>query len=179
MKIYTKTGDDGTTGLFGGERVHKHALRIDAYGNVDELNSFLGHALRASAHEPLSALLIRVQRDLFLLGADLATPASVDAPRIERVAEKHVTALEHMIDDLETELPEIRFFILPGGGELAARLHICRAVCRRAERATAALAAVEQINEFDLQYLNRLSDALFVLARHANHLEGVAEQPWK
>jgi cob(I)alamin adenosyltransferase len=179
MKIYTKTGDDGTTSLFGGRRVKKHALRIAAYGAVDELNALLGLAISSVADSRLRELLNRVQNDLFVLGADLATPMDHHSSAIERIGETDVPWLEEAIDELDGALPPIRFFILPGGSESASRLHVCRAVCRRAERNATELADSEPMNENVIRYLNRLSDFLFVLARYANAACGVEEVPWK
>ncbi len=180
MKIYTRTGDDGTTGLFGGNRVPKHHPRLEAYGTVDELNSFLGLArthLAPDDHQA-EALLVQLQRLLFEVGADLATPLHSRA-RIARITPEHTEALEQEIDRLETALPPLRHFILPGGTPAAAMLHVARTVCRRAERCVSALAEQEAINPELLRFLNRLSDLLFVLARWVNHTHGMAETPWK
>jgi cob(I)alamin adenosyltransferase len=177
MRIYTKTGDDGTTGLFGGERVRKSDARVGAYGDVDELNAALGAAVAGGAGE-LGGVLLGVQRELFVLGADLATPKGQQAPYLPRLTPQHVAALEGLIDEYDARLPELRSFILPGGCPLAARLHLARTVCRRAERATVALAAQTDIGPVPVQYLNRLADLLFVLARWANRAAGVAETEW-
>ncbi|MDX9758939.1 MAG: cob(I)yrinic acid a,c-diamide adenosyltransferase [Bacteroidota bacterium] len=178
MKIYTKTGDQGTTGLFGGRRVGKDDARIDAYGTVDELNAFLGFAAAAS-HPEIATLIGALQHELFILGADLATPLESRNARIARIEEMHITAMEQRIDTLEARLAPIRFFILPGGGESAARLHVCRTVARRAERLIVRLSSREEINEGNLRYINRLSDFLFVLARYANHLEERDDIRWQ
>jgi cob(I)alamin adenosyltransferase len=182
MKIYTKTGDDGTTGLFGGRRVSKTDARVEAYGQVDELNAILGVAL-ASDDSPglasLRELLLQIQRDLFVLGADLATPRGEESPYLPRVQDEHVQALERAIDTAEASLPPLRHFILPGGPAPAAHLHHARTVCRRAERATVALAQQQQdIGAIPVRYLNRLADLLFVLARAAAHARGAPEIKW-
>lgn len=179
MKIYTKTGDDGTTGLFGGRRVPKDHLRIEAYGTVDELNSVLGVALSADMPEQLQPVLQRISALLLTVGADLATPLS-PPPRyaIPRTAEEDITWLESLIDAYEEELSPLANFILPGGTAAAAHLHLARTVCRRAERGTVALAREEETGTAPIRFLNRLSDFLFVAARLANHLAGVPDIPW-
>jgi cob(I)alamin adenosyltransferase len=177
MKIYTKTGDDGSTGLFGGRRVRKTDPRVQAYGEVDELNAVLGVALAAGAGD-LAAVLTDLQRELFVLGADLATPPGMETSYLPRVQAQHVAALERLIDEHDARLPELKSFVLPGGSALAAHLHHARTVCRRAERAAVALAAVEDLGPVPVQFLNRLADLLFVLARWANLSAGVAETPW-
>jgi cob(I)alamin adenosyltransferase len=186
MKIYTKTGDDGSTGLMGGQRVRKTDPRVAAYGEVDELNAALGMALAAGAPGAsqgrgpgeLATLLENLQRDLFVLGADLATPTGKETAYLPRILPDHVAALERLIDEHDARLPALRNFILPGGSPLAAHLHHARTVCRRAERATVALAAKEDIGPLPVRFLNRLADLLFVLARRANHVAGVAETEW-
>ncbi|MBN1447641.1 MAG: cob(I)yrinic acid a,c-diamide adenosyltransferase [Bacteroidetes bacterium] len=179
MKIYTRTGDEGKTALFGGRRVGKDSARIEAYGTVDELNAFLGDACATVAHDELREHLTQIQHELFMLGADLATPVDSKNVNVQRIEAVHVQRLESLIDTLEEKLPPIRFFILPGGTVTASRLHICRTICRRTERLVVHLATVEDINEYDLQYINRLSDLLFVLARYANHLDGQQDVRWK
>ena len=180
MKIYTKTGDDGTTGLFGGKRVAKYSLRIDAYGTVDELNAVIGialtHEMDSLIHEHLSLL----SSLLFTVGSDLATPqnASVKST-VPSVSEEHVGQLEHWIDSYESHLPTLKNFILPGGSPAGAHLHLARTVCRRAERAIVALKHEEEINPTVLRFINRLSDYLFVAARYANAKEGFADIEWK
>jgi cob(I)alamin adenosyltransferase len=178
MKIYTKTGDAGTTGLWGGQRVDKDAVRVESYGQVDELNALLGVArtLNGGADVEMDALLERIQNELFVLGADLATPG--ETTRIERVNEAYTTRLEEEIDRLDVELEPLRQFILPGGSPLAAHLHLVRTVCRRAERSVVKLAHVETINPAVLIYLNRLSDWFFMLARVANSRAGQSDVPW-
>lgn len=178
MKIYTKTGDLGETSLFGGRRLPKHHIRIEAYGTVDEMNAVLGLAVAHCPLPDLRASLERVQAELFELGADLATPLDAQTSHIVRVHEANVQWLEGEIDAWEATLPPLQNFILPGGSETGALLHIARTVCRRAERAVTALAEVEPVNEQTLRYLNRLSDWLFVLARVVNHRQGVTETQW-
>lgn len=181
-RIYTRSGDSGETGLFRGPRVDKDCPRIEAYGTVDELNSLLGW-LRATGVPPdVDEGLCRVQRDLFHLGAELATvePGQLTIPRI---AGEDVSRLESWIDKLESDLPPMQHFVLPGGTNAAAAAHVVRAVCRRAERRLVTLGRVGQSNAESvspvlLTYLNRLSDYLFVLARWLNHESGVEESRW-
>jgi cob(I)alamin adenosyltransferase len=180
MKIYTKTGDQGTTMLFGGQRVSKDTLRIEAYGTVDELNALLGIARTTSSDQQdqhIDTLLHRIQQELFVLGGDMASPQ--DTPKIERIHMDYVERLEQEIDSFETELLPLRQFILPGGSAMAAQLHLARTVCRRAERHTVRLAADDPVNPVVLSYLNRLSDWLFDLARVANARAGVPDTPWR
>ena len=178
MKIYTKTGDLGETGLFGGRRVPKYHLRIEAYGTVDETNAVLGLAASHCTNPELLDAIQRVQSELFSVGADLATPLDVKSAHIVRVDEAIIQRLEAEIDAWEQALPELKNFILPGGSEAGASLHFARTVCRRAERAVTALAEQETINPAAQRYLNRLSDWLFVLARTANHRSGIEETAW-
>ena len=203
MKIYTRTGDSGLTGLFGGPRVSKDDLRIEAYGTADELNSVLGTARAAlSAHMPgpfdepertgeaksgsttrghwardLDAWLERIQNELFDLGADLATPLEAKA-KVHRLEQDWIDALEADIDALEKDLSPLTAFILPGGSDVASNLHMARTVCRRAERRVISLAKRDDINMQCAVYLNRLSDALFVAARLANHRMGIKDHAW-
>lgn len=181
MKIYTRTGDAGETGLFGGGRVPKHHRRVAAYGDVDELNSAIGVA-RATPPLPLhDALLESIQRDLFSLGGHLATPHPEKVRKALEKAElsaERVALFERTMDEAEGELPPLRAFILPAGAPKAAALHLARTVCRRAERSVVALAGEEEIPELFLTYLNRLSDLLFTLARIANHREGKGDVTW-
>ncbi len=179
MKIYTKTGDSGETMLFGGQRVPKYHRRLEAYGTVDELNAFLGLARRHCPDPVLSAALERVQNELFAIGSDLATPKDVKSDYIQRVEGDLTARLEAEIDIWSEELPPLKTFILPGGGQAGAILHIARTVCRRAERATAALNRDDPINPHILRYLNRLSDWLFTLARLLNHRQDAPETPWR
>jgi cob(I)alamin adenosyltransferase len=178
VKIYTRTGDAGETSLFGGTRARKDDARVDAYGEVDELNAWLGF-VRASHLDPaLDEALVALQRDLFALGAQLADPADKLAPRVTKavIDDDHVLRLEQLIDRLEGELPPLRRFILAGGTTAGAALHIARTVCRRAERRIVALDP--PVDPILLRYVNRLSDLLFVLARVANHRGGLAETEW-
>ena len=187
MKIYTRTGDAGTTALYGGERVPKDARRVEAYGTVDEANALLGVArtqLGSSADGPndrlndYDALLARVQSALFDVGADLATPESRYRANIVPLTEADVTGLEEEIDRLEAALPPLHAFILPGGHPAAASLHLARTVVRRAERRTVELSHHEALNPQVTAYLNRLSDFLFVLARAVNAAVGVKDHEW-
>ncbi|SHK97525.1 cob(I)yrinic acid a,c-diamide adenosyltransferase [Rhodothermus profundi] len=179
MKIYTRTGDDGTTGLFGGGRVPKSHPLIAAYGTVDELNAWLGLARTQllSEESDLETLLQRLQGMLFEVGADLATPLDSRA-RTVRIKADHIDSLEREIDRLEAQLPPLKTFILPGGAPAAATLHVARTVCRRAERLVVEALQQETLNPEVLRFLNRLSDLLFVLARWVNHRRGTAETPW-
>lgn len=179
MKIYTKTGDKGDTSFFGGQRVPKDALRIEAYGTVDELNSLLGIVLADNENKRIAAILTKVQNQLFDLGADLATPHSAHSKSIKRFEAKDAQVLEKVIDSLQLHLKPLKSFILPGGSPVAARIHFARTVCRRAERAVVRLSRNEDIGEGITIYLNRLSDMLFVLARYTNHVAGVTEIKWK
>jgi len=177
-KIYTRTGDDGTSGLVDGSRRPKHSARFEAIGAVDEANSAIGLAVLAVASGPAAGL-IRIQNDLFDLGADVATPGDDFAPSemTLRIVPEQVRWLEDAIDGINANLAPLNSFILPGGSEAAARTHIARAAVRRAERALVALAAEEPVNPSALAYINRLSDYLFVLARHCNG-DGVQDVKW-
>jgi len=176
MKIYTKTGDAGETGLFGGPRVRKDHARIEAFGTVDELNSQLGVVRTHAAAAPIDPLLRQIQCELFDLGAQLATPGAA----AERIGSGHVEALEAAIDQHDGSLEPLTSFILPTGTPLAATIHVARTVCRRAERRIVKLASMPDtvIPANAIEYLNRLGDLLFVLARHANAGAGVADDPW-
>ncbi|HUY90687.1 MAG TPA: cob(I)yrinic acid a,c-diamide adenosyltransferase [Pirellulales bacterium] len=178
MKIYTKTGDRGETGLFGGPRVRKDHLRIEAYGSVDELNAVLGLVRSESLPAEIDAVLESIQNSLFDLGAELASP---DPARmgVPVVGAAHAEALERAIDLYEAKLPRLKTFILPGGCRAAAQLHLARTVCRRAERRLVSLAAAETISGELVVYLNRLSDLLFVLARELNRVSGQGDVPWR
>lgn len=183
MRIYTRTGDSGETGLFGGQRVLKSHPRIAAFGEVDELNAVLGLAAASAEPPDLRAMLETLQGELFVVGADLATPHDEGRPApggrpVPRVTESMVAELERRIDAAEEELEPLRQFILPGGCAAAAGLHLARAVCRRAERAVVAAAGKEALNPEVAVYLNRLADLLFVLARLANHRAGRQDVPW-
>jgi cob(I)alamin adenosyltransferase len=180
MKVYTRTGDDGTTGLFGGGRVPKHDPRVAAYGSVDELNSVLGLALCEEGDPELLPMLRPIQHELFAVGARLAAQ-SADAKGLPPLPVDAIARLEREMDRLDQELSPLRNFILPGGTRLAATLHLARTVCRRAERdLSAAREGLPGRADFDdaLKYLNRLSDWLFVMARAANHRAGLADIPW-
>jgi len=185
-RVYTRRGDQGDTGLAGGQRVPKDSARIEAYGTVDELNAFLG-AARATAtellpgHTRLASLidtLLRVQHELFNLGSILATLPEDVHPKQARVTEEDIERLESEMDTMNGELPGLRSFVLAGGSRLDAELHVCRTVCRRAERLVVALSRREAVPPESVRYLNRLSDALFVWARWAAHVTGAAETLW-
>lgn len=180
MKIYTRTGDDGQTGLFGGPRVPKDAPRIEAYGTVDELNAALGVARCAALPEAIDAVVARVQNELFDLGAELATP-DPESRGLRTIGPQHASSLEAAIDEFTAGLPALREFILPGGVPAAAALHQARTVCRRAERRLVSLAASadDAVSRDLIVYLNRLSDLLFVLARAANHAAGREDVVWR
>ena len=182
MKIYTRTGDGGETGLFGGERVSKHHRRVEAYGQVDELNAAIGLALALEATSFCRDLLQTIQRDLLTIGAELATPDPQKIAKALRdrpiIGPLEITALERAIDQQEATLPPLTHFVLPDGTPKAAALHLARTVCRRAERAAVALAGEAQVRPVILQYLNRLSDLLFVLARAANMAADVPDVQW-
>ena len=179
MKIYTKTGDDGETGLFGGERVKKNDARVDAYGSVDETNAVLGVARAAGLSATLDALLERIQAQLFVLGAELATPAA-HRPRLKLplLGSAEVQQLEAAIDRLEADLPALQTFVLPAGSPGASALHHARTVCRRAERAVVGVQESAELRAELIIYLNRLSDLLFVMARHQNQTAGVPDVAW-
>lgn len=178
MKIYTKTGDRGETSLFAGGRVLKDHLRVEAYGTVDELNSVLGLARAHGVPAQAEAWLERIQNELFTVGADLATPLDAQADWLVRMDITPVEKLESEIDQMTAELPPLQNFILPGGTPAAAAIHVARTVCRRAERVCVSLSQVEQINLLVIQYLNRLSDFLFTLARWVNLQAGESETKW-
>lgn len=181
MKIYTRTGDEGDTGLFGGGRVSKDHSRVAAYGTVDELNAHIGVAVSAVADAEIRGRLERVQHDLFTIGADLSTAPTRDGTRHEHLPElplARVAEMEAWIDEADQELAPLRNFILPGGGPGAASLHVARTVCRRAERAVVHLATLEPVDEAVVIYLNRLSDLLFTLARMENHRTGRPDVVW-
>ncbi|KAA3606707.1 MAG: cob(I)yrinic acid a,c-diamide adenosyltransferase [Planctomycetota bacterium] len=181
MSVYTRTGDEGDTGLFGGRRVPKDHLRIQAYGEVDELNSVLGWCLVAADTEVLRQALSREMNRLFVLGSYLATPGDASPATLAMLPpweDGAIARLERETDFLQAEVGEMRHFILPGGTELAARLHLARTVNRRAERAVVQLGVTERVEAVHLQYLNRLSDWLFLQARAANHRAGRPDVPW-
>ena len=181
MKIYTRTGDSGDTGLFGGGRVPKHHVRVQAYGDVDELNSFIGLVRATLPVEFEDALLESIQRDLFSIGGHLATP---DPDKVRKALEKaslssgRIAEFERIMDAADRELPPLTAFVLPAGTPKAAILHVARTVCRRAERQVVSLASEETVPDLFLVYLNRLSDLLFTLARLANHRAGAGDVTW-
>ena len=181
MKIYTRTGDAGDTGLFGGGRVSKDHSRVAAYGTVDELNAHIGVAVSAVADSEIRGRLETIQHDLFTIGADLSSAPKQDGTRHEHLPELPMTRvgqMERWIDEADRELAPLQNFILPGGGPGAAALHVARTVCRRAERAVVHLATLEPVEEDIVIYLNRLSDLLFTLARMENHRSGVPDVVW-
>lgn len=185
MKIYTKTGDEGTTGLFGGTRVQKNNLRIESYGTVDELNSYIGLIKDQEINQEIKQSLLKIQHDLFTLGAMLATPPEKESLKngnerlnIPKVNEESICFLENEIDKMDAELPQMTHFILPGGHTTVSFCHVARCVCRRAERLSVALNEYEHLNSAILKYLNRLSDYLFVLARKLSKDLKVEEIKW-
>jgi cob(I)alamin adenosyltransferase len=177
-KVYTRGGDAGQTSLGGGQRVSKHSSRVEAYGTVDELNSLIGAARAAGLSGEVEEVLERVQNELFNLGADLCVLEEDKQEERKGMGESHVSALETMMDRCNAELGPLENFILPGGAMGAALLHVARTVCRRAERRTVALAETEAVGEWTVKYLNRLSDALFVLARLENRSQGKNDRLW-
>lgn len=184
MKIYTKTGDQGQTSLYGGTRVSKAETRVEAYGTVDELNAFIGMAKCHITDAEVLSQLKKIQFDLFTLGSESATPieklmlANGSSRLPITISELEIKELESWIDDMEKSVPPLQYFILPGGGLAATHLHVARTVCRRAERCMVALQQTENIRQELIQYLNRLSDYLFVLARYLSHQNGEAEEYW-
>lgn len=180
MKIYTKTGDNGDTGLFGGGRVPKNSPRIDTYGTIDELNSYIGLAAAEVADEEIKELLVSIQSRLFTVGSDLATPLTEKNEKlnITRVPESYYIYLEKSIDKFDEKLDTLKNFVLPGGSKGAALLHVCRAVCRRAERKAVALKDLEKVNNNIIIFLNRLSDLFFVLARYENANLNIPDTLW-
>lgn len=180
MKIYTKTGDDGTTGLFNGSRVQKYDLRVESYGTVDELNSIIGLARTVSKNQILSETLKKISNMLFSLGSDLATPHN-PPPKFTamRLEESSISFLENLIDEYTAQLPPLRNFILPGGTLCAAYLHQARTVCRRAERLIVKLSEHDEIGSTVVIFINRLSDYLFTAARYENFLSGENDNEWE
>ena len=182
MKIYTRTGDGGETGLFGAGRVPKGHPRVRAMGEVDELNAAIGWSLTQVEADKSRERLRALQHELFAIGAELATPSPEPGrtrPATPDIDGRSIERMERWIDELAAELPELRVFVLPGGSSGAAALHLARTVCRRGERAVVALAEAEGVREEILAYLNRLSDLLFMLARFENHRAGFGDTPWK
>lgn len=178
MKIYTKTGDKGTTSLVGGSRVSKYDVRLHAYGSTDELNSWIGLIGDMCEDEEMSTFLRAIQVELFDLGSNLASEKGQEIIPLPKVEEAAIKALEEKMDEMNEVLPQLRTFILPGGDPLVSNCHIARTVCRRAERWSVELIDKEELDEIFVKYLNRLSDFLFVLARYFSHLKGVREIPW-
>lgn len=176
MKLYTKTGDDGSTGLFGGARVPKCDARVAAYGDVDETNAAIGIALALCKDDEIKSRLTTIQSDLFVAGAELATQSGQAPPN--EICKPQVAQLEAWIDLASAETPPLRVFVLPGGSELSAHLHFARTVCRRAERSIVSLSQQEPVGPELIIYLNRLSDLLFAWARLANHRSRISDIPW-
>jgi len=180
-KIYTRTGDTGDTGLFGGGRVSKSDLRVEAYGTVDELNAALGWAASKVNQQEIKDYIEAVQDDLFVIGADLATSPPTEArprPRVPILTKSRIGEIESWIDKADDGLPGLTAFVLPGGSEGAAALHMARTICRRAERAVVRLGAHEEVSNGVIPYLNRLSDLIFTLARLENHGVGIGDREW-
>ena len=184
MKIYTKTGDKGETSLYGGTRVSKAAARVESYGTLDELNAFIGLAKAEISDEKVLSQLQKIQFDLFTVGSEAATPTDKlilanGKNRLDlMISEKEILELEHWMDDLDAELEPLQFFILPSGGKAAASVHVCRTVCRRAERAMVYLNETDEVRPELIKYLNRLSDYLFILARYISKISGEKEDYW-
>ena len=184
MKIYTKTGDKGETALYGGTRVSKASARVESYGTIDELNSFIGVAKSEVKDEKVLNQLKKIQFDLFTLGSESATPtdkltlANGKSRLALMITDKEIEELEHWMDAFEKELAPLQYFILPGGGRSATSLHVCRTVCRRAERSLVFLNESEEVRPELIKYLNRLSDYLFVLARYVSKLNNETEEYW-
>ena len=184
FKIYTKTGDKGETSLYGGTRVSKAAARVESYGTLDELNALIGLAKSEISDEKVLSQLQKIQFDLFTVGSEAATPTDKmllanGKNRLDlMISEKEITELELWMDDFDAELEPLRFFILPSGGKAAATFHVCRTVCRRAERAMVFLNETEEVRPELIKYLNRLSDYLFILARYISKISGEKEDYW-
>ena len=184
FKIYTKTGDKGETSLYGGTRVSKAAARVESYGTLDELNAFIGLAKAEISDEKVLSQLQKIQFDLFTVGSEAATPTDKmllanGKNRLDlMISEKEITELELWMDDFDAELEPLKFFILPSGGKAAATVHVCRTVCRRAERAMVFLNETEEVRPELIKYLNRLSDYLFILARYISKISGEKEEYW-
>ena len=184
FKIYTKTGDKGETSLYGGTRVSKAAARVESYGTLDELNAFIGLAKAEISDEKVFNQLQKIQFDLFTVGSEAATPTDKlllanGKSRLDlMISEKEITELELWMDDFDAELEPLKFFILPSGGKAAATVHVCRTVCRRAERAMVFLNETEEVRPELIKYLNRLSDYLFILARYISKISGEKEDYW-
>lgn len=179
MKIYTKKGDDGFTSLIGGTRVSKAAIRIEAYGTVDELNSYIGWVRDLTSREDQKNVLIEIQDRLFTIGSHLASDSEKSKMNLPELKEKDISFLENKIDEMNNDLPEMKSFILPGGHPAVSCCHVARCICRRAERAVVLLSENETVNKQIIVYLNRLSDFLFVLARILSKDFSAQEIPWK
>lgn len=179
MKIYTKTGDTGTTALFGGKRVSKSDLRIETYGTIDELNSYIGLIRDQPVNAARKEVLIEIQDRLFTIGSILATEPGNTKVKIPAIAEEDVQFLEKQIDGMEAKLPSMKSFILPGGHQAVSFCHVARTVCRRAERHVITLNSIEPVDAIVIKYMNRLSDYLFVLSRKMTQEIGAEETPWK
>jgi cob(I)alamin adenosyltransferase len=179
MKIYTKTGDSGTTALFGGKRVSKADLRIDTYGTIDELNSWIGVVRDQTVNEKRKSVLVEIQDRLFTLGSILATEPGNTKVKVPSLSESDISFLEKEIDAMDDELPAMKSFVLPGGHQSVSFCHVARTVCRRGERLTIALNSQEAVDSLVIKYLNRLSDFLFVLARKMAQELSVEDTPWK
>jgi cob(I)alamin adenosyltransferase len=179
MKIYTRKGDEGNTSLIGGTRVPKHHLRIETYGTVDELNSWIGLLRDQSIPEVHTNLLLRIQNQLFVIGSHLANDPDASGMKLPKLEDGEVSALEQAMDAMEEQLPEMRNFVLPGGHPVVSHCHIARCVCRRAERWVVHLTETAPVDPFILKYLNRLSDYLFVLSRKLAQELGAPEIPWR
>ena len=179
MKIYTKTGDQGTTSLLGGTRVPKHHIRIEAYGTLDELNSWVGTIRASLSYKEAILILNQIQNDLFNIGSHLATDPSKTKVKLPEFKQNNIEILENEIDKMDADLPALTNFILPGGSSLVGQIHISRCVCRRAERLITHLAEIESVDPVFIQYINRLSDYLFTLARREALAQGAEEILWQ
>ncbi|NOT38099.1 MAG: cob(I)yrinic acid a,c-diamide adenosyltransferase [Saprospiraceae bacterium] len=178
MKIYTKTGDKGTTGLFGGKRVSKDDIRVEAYGTVDELNSSIGLLIAHLQNHDINNFLGKIQNELFVIGSHLASDPSKKNEHIPDLKPEMITDLEQAIDMMDAVIPPLKFFVLPGGSVSIATAHLCRTICRRAERRIVTLSHNEAVDESIIIYFNRLSDYLFTLSRYIAHIDRVEEIPW-
>lgn len=178
MKVYTRTGDKGETSLFGGTRVKKHHARLEAYGSIDELNSHIGLLRDSFEHKQSQQLLVKIQTHLFNIGSELANEKSKNADKTPPIKQKHIDELELAIDEMDTQLPRMKFFILPGGDISSSHAQIARTVCRRCERLAVALSEQIDLSTELLTYINRLSDYLFTLARFILKVKGKTETPW-
>jgi|AMZC01.1.fsa_nt_AMZC01005725.1_2 cob(I)alamin adenosyltransferase len=178
MKIYTRTGDDGKTSTLSGKRVSKDSAIMQVNGTIDELNAVIGVALSYNKHEEIEEILEEIQSDLFVIGTEITLSEKSDTNKI-KISQYRIKRLEDLIDSITEKLPKLRNFVLPGGSLLASHLHLARTVCRRAERTLVSFIDETDLNTFSLQYLNRLSDLLFVLSRYANKLDKIPERKWK